>query len=118
MCGKMVKYISNKEEWNALVRQHAEKNGWLVVCFSATWCAPCKALAPKFTEIAQQYQDESVVFAKVDIEECPYIAEKFNVASVPCTMFIHKCKVIKSIGGCDILGIQTFLQQKSEIEKN
>lgn len=108
----MITYVHTKEEWNALARQHAESGNILVVCFSAPWCGPCKALAPKFEAIAKEYEEQGPFeFLKVDIDECPFIAEKFEVASVPCTMFIKKCAVVKSVVGCDIGGIHSGLKQ-------
>ncbi len=57
----------------------------VLVDFTATWCGPCKQLAP----IVEKLADETVgrfKVAKVDIDECPGIARKFGIKSVPTVM--------------------------------
>ncbi|MBG6120502.1 MULTISPECIES: thioredoxin family protein [unclassified Sphingobium] len=53
-----------------------------LLLFSATWCRPCKALAPVVDDIAQSYASELVI-TKVDIEASPDIAQAFVVRAVP-----------------------------------
>lgn len=54
----------------------------LLLIFSATWCGPCKAMAPTLDDIADVYTP-SVAFARIDIEQAPGLAEKFGVRTVP-----------------------------------
>jgi thioredoxin 1 len=57
----------------------------VLVDFTATWCGPCKQLAP----IVEKLADETVgkyKVAKVDIDDCPGIARKFGIKSVPTVM--------------------------------
>lgn len=53
-----------------------------MLVFSATWCGPCKAMAPVVEEIASAYAQE-VAVAKIDIEQSPGIAKAFEVRGVP-----------------------------------
>jgi thioredoxin 1 len=101
-----LQYVKTVEEWNNIVTEHDEKKNLLVACFSASWCGPCKALKPKLEALSLQYGD-AVVFLKVDIDEVEEIANKFEIASVPTTLIIKNCNVVKTVVGADILGIQT-----------
>ena len=64
------------------------ETGVALVDFTATWCGPCKMLAPVFSEVAEDMQDKSNFF-KVDIDSCQSTAAKFNVTSVP-TLILFK----------------------------
>ena len=64
----------------------------------ATWCGPCKALAPIVDEIANEY-DGKVMVCKVDVDEAPGIASEFRVRNVPTVLFIKDGNVVdKSVG--------------------
>lgn len=64
----------------------------------ATWCGPCKALAPIIEEIAAEYDGRALV-CKVDVDEAPGIASEFRVRNVPTVLFIKNGAVVdKSVG--------------------
>ena len=54
----------------------------VLVDFWATWCAPCRAIAPVIEELARDYQGK-VRFAKVNVDENPDLAMKYDVATIP-----------------------------------
>lgn len=58
-----------------------------VTRFSASWCGPCKMLAPEFKKLEEQYTD--VKFITVDVEEKPMIAQLYAIRNVP-TVIIEK----------------------------
>jgi len=65
------------------------KNNKLVfVDFWANWCGPCRALAPTVVELAKEYSGK-VLIGKLDVDENPGTAERFQVFSIP-TMIIFK----------------------------
>ena len=54
----------------------------VLVDFWAEWCGPCRMMAPVVEELEIEMGNE-VKFAKINIDECPDLAEKYNVMSIP-----------------------------------
>ncbi len=59
----------------------------MVVDFYATWCGPCKQLAPILDEIEKNHKGE-VIFKRVDVDQEPDLAQEFRVEAIPMLMFI------------------------------
>ena len=69
----------------------------VVVDFFATWCGPCKMLAPAVEKAAQEHPE--VHFYKVDIDEDMNLANRFGIASVPTLLYIKRGQVVnKTVG--------------------
>ncbi len=75
-----------------------DSKGVVVVDFFATWCGPCKMLAPVF-ESASKEMDGKAKFLKVDIDESLEIARQFNISTVPTIMVFKDGKPVKSLVG-------------------
>jgi thioredoxin 1 len=70
----------------------------VVVDFWATWCAPCRAIAPILEKLAVEY-DGKLVIAKVDTDENPNFAQKFGVQGIPTLlMLFHGQELDRIIG--------------------
>lgn len=61
-----------------------------VIDFSADWCGPCKALAPKFEKVANDQNHQAVNFIKVNIDEAKELARKYNIQSIPTLIYFDK----------------------------
>ena len=70
----------------------------VLVDFWATWCAPCKAIAPVLDQLAEEYGGKFKV-AKVDIDQNRAVAMKYNVRSIPTLVMIKGGEPIGSITG-------------------
>ncbi len=70
----------------------------VLVDFWATWCGPCKMIAPVVEEIAQEYGDKIVV-AKIDVDEVPSVAAKYNVMSIPTLIVFENGKEVNRLVG-------------------
>ncbi|KAJ1539073.1 Cytoplasmic thioredoxin isoenzyme 2 [Cladochytrium tenue] len=102
----MVKEIASADEYAAAV-----KSGKLVVVdYFATWCGPCKMVAPKFALLADKYPD--AVFLKLDVDAFPEIAEQAGISAMPTfQLFKEGARVGDDIIGAKIDAIEQQVQQ-------
>ena len=70
----------------------------VVVDFWAEWCGPCKMIAPILSEIASE-QAGKVTVAKLNVDENPDLAMRFNVMSIPTLMLFHNGSLEKRLVG-------------------
>lgn len=78
--------------------QQQTKNKIVLVDFWASWCAPCRVMAPVLNEVANELSDDSNI-GKVDIEKFQSLAQKFKVRSIPTLILFKNGKEIKRFVG-------------------
>jgi len=69
-------------------------DGVVLVDFWATWCGPCVAMSPVIDRLAEEY-DGKVKVAKLDTQENPDTAMKYNVTAIPLLMVFKNGEVVK-----------------------
>ena len=64
-----------------------------MVDFWATWCGPCKMLAPTIEKIGESYEGKALI-AKVDVDQCQDLAARFGIMSIPTVVFFQNGKEV------------------------
>jgi thioredoxin 1 len=70
----------------------------VVLDFWATWCGPCRKIAPVIEELAEQYADQ-VIVGKVDVEENDDLSSKYGIRNIPTVLFIKNGQVVDKVVG-------------------
>lgn len=87
--------------------------GKLIVldCF-ATWCGPCKVIAPEVLKFSnsEQYKDK-VDFYKVDVDEVPDVAQELNVRAMPTFMFFKNGEKVDEVVGANVRALEATIQK-------
>jgi thioredoxin 1 len=74
-------------------------DGLTIVDFWATWCGPCRMIAPILDQLAAEYADKGVTVTKLDVDANIKTATRFNVRSIPMLLFFKDGKVVDQIVG-------------------
>ncbi|KAI5813353.1 putative thioredoxin [Pyronema omphalodes] len=108
----MVQEINSKDEFETLVaeRIEQEKMGKLIVldCF-ATWCGPCRLIAPKITAFSEEYPH--VDFYKLDVDKVADVASDLGVRAMPTFYFYKGGEKIDEVVGADSAAIKAKINQ-------
>ena len=86
-------HLTNDSFW-----QLAESGCPVIVDFWATWCDPCKMIAPAVEKLAAEYGDK-VVVAKIDVDKEGALAQQFGIMSIPCVVALKDGKETERLVG-------------------
>ncbi|HYB04882.1 MAG TPA: thioredoxin [Nitrososphaerales archaeon] len=75
-----------------------KSNSLMVTDFWATWCPPCRMMAPIMQELSQQYAGK-ITFAKVDVDQNPVTSQQFGIMSIPTFLITDHGKVLDVLVG-------------------
>ncbi|CAO3630254.1 unnamed protein product [Mucor hiemalis] len=100
-------YPKSVAEFEQLIAQ----DKLVIVDFHATWCGPCKLIAPKLDKFAADYSD--AVFAKVDVDEVPDVAAKYEVRAMPTIMYFRNGQKIAEVVGANVAKIESTIKENS-----
>lgn len=70
----------------------------VLVDFWATWCGPCRIVAPTIEQLAAEYEGKAVI-GKVDVDHNPQTAMNFGVRSIPTLLFFKNGQVVDQLVG-------------------
>lgn len=81
----------------------------VVVDFTASWCGPCHRVAPDFEELSRRYT--SVLFFKVDVDQCPQTSQSQRITSMPTFVFYRNKMKLAQVKGADIQAVEAKLKE-------
>lgn len=99
-------------DWQADLSAQLEAAGnkLVVIDFYATWCGPCKMIAPAIERMEKEMKD-SVVFLKVDVDETDDIAAEYKIEAMPTFIFIKNKEVKEKFSGASEAKITDLIKQ-------
>jgi len=104
----MVHLIESMADFDEQVKNAGAKI--VVIDFFATWCGPCKVIAPVLEKLAQQYAS-NIVVVKVDVDECEELAMKYEISSMPTFVFLKDGEKVESFSGANPDKLQKTIVQ-------
>ena len=87
-------YIKDEAEFD----QQLGEQGLMVVDCTASWCGPCKLVAPLMDQLAEAYDGRVSVF-KLDIDENKPVAKRFGLKSIPAVMYFKQGELTETLVG-------------------
>ncbi|GAA5869346.1 hypothetical protein JCM16303_000437 [Sporobolomyces ruberrimus] len=99
--------IGSVTEWNTTLRSATASGQTVVVDAFATWCGPCKAIAPVFDNLSKSA--DWVRFVRFDVDKLPAIAQKYKVTAMPTFFAIQSGKVVGDLKGADPAGLNRLV---------
>ena len=90
----MIVHVNNLNEFNEKIA-----SGRVLVDFFATWCGPCRMLAPILEEVDERKEAGDLLIVKVDVDEAGEIAAKYGIQSIPTLILFENGKAVKNALG-------------------
>ncbi|TAF57465.1 MAG: thioredoxin [Oscillatoriales cyanobacterium] len=87
-------FIQDEAEFDSLLASEPI----LVVDCTATWCGPCKVIAPLIDQLADEYADRAKVL-KLDLDANKPVAKRFGIKSIPAVMCFKQGELVETIVG-------------------
>nr|VZI34906.1 unnamed protein product [Spirometra erinaceieuropaei] len=102
-----IKHIENDQSFREIVKS-SDSGSLIVVDFYATWCGPCKIIAPAFADLSRKYT--SVKFVKVDVDKCEETAAHYQITAIPTFIFIKDGKTVDTVRTSNATELQNKLE--------
>ncbi|MGB3653725.1 MAG: thioredoxin [Rivularia sp. (in: cyanobacteria)] len=83
----------------------------LVVDFSASWCGPCRVVAPLVEQLAQEHENIKVV--KIDVDQDKPLAKRYEVRSIPAVLMFKNGELVENI-----VGVKPYEEFADAVKKN
>ncbi|MEL6222117.1 MAG: thioredoxin [Cyanobacteria bacterium J06627_8] len=87
-------FIQDESEFDSLLTAESP----VVVDCTATWCGPCKLVAPLMDKLSEEYSDRARVF-KLDVDSNRSIAKRYSIRSIPAVLFFKNGELAETVVG-------------------
>jgi thioredoxin 1 len=104
----MTAFIQDEAELNSLLTTETV----LVVDCTATWCGPCKLVAPLMDQLAEEYGDKAKVF-KIDLDVNKPVAKRFGIRSIPAVLYFKQGELVETI-----VGVKSYEEFSSAVQRS
>lgn len=87
-------FIQDKAEFDSLLAEAT----LLVVDCTASWCGPCKVVAPLIDKLLEEYGDRAKIF-KLDLDNNKEVTKEYGIRSIPAVMYFQKGELMETLVG-------------------
>ncbi|CAN6171182.1 unnamed protein product [Urochloa humidicola] len=102
-----------KDEFDTQMKKAEEAKKLVVIDFTASWCGPCRFIAPVFVEFAKKYPH--VLFLKVDVDELKEVAAEYKIEAMPTFLFIKEGKKVETVVGARKEELQANVEKHAPV---
>eukprot|EP00571_Detonula_confervacea_P010766 CAMPEP_0172297254 /NCGR_PEP_ID=MMETSP1058-20130122/349_1 /TAXON_ID=83371 /ORGANISM="Detonula confervacea, Strain CCMP 353" /LENGTH=163 /DNA_ID=CAMNT_0013006383 /DNA_START=34 /DNA_END=525 /DNA_ORIENTATION=- len=110
--GGAVHESSTLSDLDSRIQSAALQDKLTVIDFTATWCGPCKMIAPIFKEMSEEMGSRAQ-FIKVDVDDNPEAAQKYGVSAMPTFLFIKGGEVVDRLMGANTERLKELVNEWS-----
>jgi thioredoxin 1 len=100
-------FIQNETEFDSLLANES----LLVVDCTATWCGPCKLVAPLIDRLADEYGERALVL-KLDLDANKPVAKRFGIKSIPAVLFFKQGELLETL-----VGVKPYEEFSNAVER-
>ena len=111
-----VKEVASAEELDAAMESAKKAKKQVVVDFYATWCGPCKRVAPMFGAMSEEAELADVEFLRVDVDKAAGAAKKHGVTAMPTFVVVNASGKASTVVGADLAKVRRALAEGAKAE--
>ncbi|CAK8543699.1 unnamed protein product [Lathyrus sativus] len=89
--------VHSVEDWKMHMEKGKSSNKLIVVDFTASWCGPCRIIAPIFADLAKNMPH--IIFFKVDVDELKTVSDDLEIEAMPTFLFFKEGKKVGKVVG-------------------
>ncbi|TLD04180.1 hypothetical protein PgNI_11431 [Pyricularia grisea] len=95
--------VTKAQEFKDALKSHKV----VLVDFFATWCGPCRAIAPKVKDWSTQFPN--IHYIKVDVDEVPEVAQEYGIRAMPTFFLFKDGEKVDEVIGADVKKLETLI---------
>jgi len=108
---KMVVHnIANKADFDSILKT----NKVVVLDAFATWCGPCKVIAPKVVEFSDEFKGAH--FVKLDVDEVPDVAQELGIRAMPTFLVFENGEKVKEVVGANPQALKVAIEKHAPVK--
>ena len=107
--------IEDTQHFKQIIRNEDTENVLYVIDFHATWCGPCKKIAPDYTKLAEKY-GKHMLFMKCDVDEAQELSDVFSIESLPTFVFGYNKNIIDKFEGANLKKVEAKINEYITME--
>ncbi|GKT61519.1 thioredoxin [Colletotrichum tofieldiae] len=107
----VVHNVHNKAEFDAALKAHT----FVIVDAFATWCGPCKAIAPVLVNLSNEEKNSKVHFIKIDVDEVPDVSQELGIRAMPTFLIFQNGEKAQEIVGANPTALKQAIEKFADL---